>query len=647
MPAAGGGPGWALAGARCSRPARSSAALEIMHALGDDDLPHKIPVEKLLRLGDPGAGWRSRSAASDAAEGYVDRAEENAGRGWACAVPTALALRARAALLLRTGGDAGGARPSWRWSPRPRPRRSAPACRRATRAAWPGRRWPRPASAAGDRRAAPGRERAGRLRLAAGARRDAAGAAQARRARRDARAGDRGGLPASAALTKRELRDRRPGHRPEDEQGDRRRAVPRARRRSSRTCATSSSSSASPRASRWRATVERDRREQGAVPCGPALPPTRTPPGCASSATRRSWTGACASSTTPRSGFAAISPVVGLYAVVFVGTAVAGPAWVWVLPVALAGQCLLLAVYAELASEFPIAGGAYQWSRRLLGGAYGWFSGWVAICAYAVANTTIAYLGAPWALALLGIEPRRTRSSSPGWCSSSSARSSGALGIDVLARVVRAGIAAEASRRVGHRDRAAARVPRAGPLDPDPHARGRGAVRRLDAAALLAALAVGGWVFIGFDACVGAAEETQGAARHVPRAIWIALLSVGALVVLNAVAVDAGPPRPGGDRGGRGHRPGHHGGRDLVRLVVGEAVRRRRAGRVPGVRDGGPGADRARRSTRWRATACCRARACCAGSTARKAPIGAIAVDRRGRVPGAAARAGLGGGRAA
>src|SRR6266540_1731456 len=104
-------------------------------------------------------------------------------------------------------------------------------------------------------------------------------------------------------------------------------------------------------------------------------------------------------------GFAAISPVVGLYAVVLVGTVVAGPAWVWVLPVALAGQCLLLAVYAELASEFPIAGGAYQWSRRLMGGAYGWLSGWVAICAYAVANTTIAYLGAPWALTLAGITP--------------------------------------------------------------------------------------------------------------------------------------------------------------------------------------------------------------------------------------------------
>ena len=86
-------------------------------------------------------------------------------------------------------------------------------------------------------------------------------------------------------------------------------------------------------------------------------------------ATSRSSTGGLRIFDNVALGFAGISPVVGLYAVVLVGTVVAGPAWVWVLPVALAGQCLLLAVYAELASEFPIAGGAYQWSRRLIGGA--------------------------------------------------------------------------------------------------------------------------------------------------------------------------------------------------------------------------------------------------------------------------------------
>ena len=61
---------------------------------------------------------------------------------------------------------------------------------------------------------------------------------------------------------------------------------------------------------------------------------------------------------------------------------------------------------------------------------------------------------------------------------------------------------------------------------------------------MLAALAVGGWVFIGFDACVGVSEETRDAARHVPRAIWVALLSVGALVILNAVATTLAHPDP-------------------------------------------------------------------------------------------------------
>jgi amino acid transporter len=243
-------------------------------------------------------------------------------------------------------------------------------------------------------------------------------------------------------------------------------------------------------------------------------------------------------------GFASISPVVGLYAVVLVGTLVAGPAWVWVLPVALAGQCLLLAVYSELASEFPIAGGAYQWTRRLVGGTYGWFAGWVAVCAYAVANTTIAYLGAPWALTLLGIEVSADAIVITGMVLVLVCAAAGAVGIGVLSKVVKAGIAAEIVASVGI-GLALLFVFR----EQDPslltdtlgaEALSGGSV----GAGLLAALAVGGWVFIGFDACVAAAEETRQAARHVPRAIWIALLSVGALVILNAVAVTLAHPDP-------------------------------------------------------------------------------------------------------
>src|SRR5262245_37822354 len=76
-------------------------------------------------------------------------------------------------------------------------------------------------------------------------------------------------------------------------------------------------------------------------------------------------------------GCATISPVVGLYAVVLVGILVAGPIWVWALPVALAGNLLLVSVYSELSSQFPSSGGAYQWTRRLVGPAYAWTTGWL------------------------------------------------------------------------------------------------------------------------------------------------------------------------------------------------------------------------------------------------------------------------------
>src|SRR4051794_41816459 len=67
-------------------------------------------------------------------------------------------------------------------------------------------------------------------------------------------------------------------------------------------------------------------------------------------------------------GIASISPVVGLYGVAVVGMAVAGPAWVWGLPVSLAGQGPLLAVFFPVGWGVPLAGGAVPWARRPMGG---------------------------------------------------------------------------------------------------------------------------------------------------------------------------------------------------------------------------------------------------------------------------------------
>jgi amino acid transporter len=244
-------------------------------------------------------------------------------------------------------------------------------------------------------------------------------------------------------------------------------------------------------------------------------------------------------------GFATISPVVALYGVAFVGMTVAGGAWLWMLPIALAGQCLLLCVYSELASEFPIANAAYQWSRRLLGPTYGWLNGWVSLCAYAVANTTIAYLGAPWALALLGITPTANAIVFTGMVLVVICSLVNAGGVGVLRRAVKIGIAAELVATVGvglillvaFREQGLSIL--GDTLGSEALSGGS------SGAALLAALAVGGWVFLGFDACGLTSEETVGAARRVPRTVWIALLSVAAIVILNAFAVTLAHPQLG------------------------------------------------------------------------------------------------------
>src|ERR1700704_5035129 len=74
-------------------------------------------------------------------------------------------------------------------------------------------------------------------------------------------------------------------------------------------------------------------------------------------------------------GFAVVSPVVGLYAITGVQTTVTGGGWVIALIICLVMQLLVATVYAELSSQFPIAGGAYKWARQLGGVATGQYAG--------------------------------------------------------------------------------------------------------------------------------------------------------------------------------------------------------------------------------------------------------------------------------
>ncbi len=108
MPASGGGPGWQLACARFEN-GEAEVAWEIVRSLGSDELEHKIPAERCIDW-EIMALMRLALGDREAADRYVRRCEELAAQLDGLHLPTAFALRGRAAVLLHDGQFAAAAR---------------------------------------------------------------------------------------------------------------------------------------------------------------------------------------------------------------------------------------------------------------------------------------------------------------------------------------------------------------------------------------------------------------------------------------------------------------------------------------------------------------------------------------------------------
>jgi amino acid transporter len=235
-------------------------------------------------------------------------------------------------------------------------------------------------------------------------------------------------------------------------------------------------------------------------------------------------------------GFATVSPVAGLYAIIGVQTVVTGGGWFGALALCLVMQLLVATVYAELSSQFPIAGGAYKWARQLGGGITGQFAGVIYISSTIAMLTTTAYTGGVWLAIFFG--------------------SAGGGGltlvlwgavflvictvlnlahVNVFKLVISLGVYAEMVGSVGvalllflfFRQHSFSELFQ--------HL-GTGTAPS-QTAAFLAALAIAGWAFIGFDACSTIAEETHEPKRMVPRAIFFSLCMVGSVVLFNSAAL--------------------------------------------------------------------------------------------------------------
>ena len=235
-------------------------------------------------------------------------------------------------------------------------------------------------------------------------------------------------------------------------------------------------------------------------------------------------------------GFAVVSPVVGLYAIIGVQTVVTGGGWFAALAICLVMQLLVATVYAELSSQFPIAGGAYKWARQLGGATAGQYAGVIYVSSAIAMLTTTAYTGGIWLATFFG--------------------STGGGGgmmvlwgavflllctllnlahVNVFKLVITLGVYAEVIGSLGvalllfffFRQHSFSELFQ--------HL-GTGTAPS-ETAAFLAALVIAGWAFIGFDACSTTAEETCQPRRMVPRAIFFSLCTVGAVVLFNSAAL--------------------------------------------------------------------------------------------------------------
>src|SRR5438445_4671710 len=68
--------------------------------------------------------------------------------------------------------------------------------------------------------------------------------------------------------------------------------------------------------------------------------------------------------------------MVWIYSLFGLGLGMAGPAYIWLTFIPLAGMLFVALVFGELASHYPVAGALFQYSKFSVGPRYGWFVGW-------------------------------------------------------------------------------------------------------------------------------------------------------------------------------------------------------------------------------------------------------------------------------
>ncbi len=236
--------------------------------------------------------------------------------------------------------------------------------------------------------------------------------------------------------------------------------------------------------------------------------------------------------------FAFISPIVALYGIFFLVFLAAGPASWWAFVIVLAAQLLVALVFGQLASKWPLAGGIYAWTKKLLGPTAGWFAGWAYMWTNMIAIGSAAYivmLFMPVALGIEAFDPVTQVLWSIGFILFGTFLN--LLGTKALKFVGLLAVAVELIGSVGLSIYLLL-FKQTQPITVifESYGAGYGAGPWIWSS-LLAAVAFVGWAFVGFESAGDIAEEVKNPERAVPKAMIWSIAIVGSVVLLSSLAV--------------------------------------------------------------------------------------------------------------
>jgi urea carboxylase system permease len=233
-------------------------------------------------------------------------------------------------------------------------------------------------------------------------------------------------------------------------------------------------------------------------------------------------------------GFSYLSILTGTFQLFYVGFEAGGPAFFWTWPLYFAGQFLVALCFAELAAQYPLAGGVYQWSKHVGSRAISWMTGWVYIANLII---TIAAVALAVQVTLPQITPHcqvignvinptdRDKALNAvllGCVLIGFTTLINSVGVGLLAKINNVGVVTELAGVVLLIVFFLAHIRRGPGVVLDTHGRGTGQPSGYLGPFLAAAL-MASYVMYGFDTAGSLAEETKDPRRKAPWAILQAL----------------------------------------------------------------------------------------------------------------------------